>query len=76
MNRADAFLKSDESSRQLRPQEITVDEIPVDDCYQGIDLAPITLDSLGTWDVSGHAQRERDRLSYRTPKTLPGQGDY
>jgi hypothetical protein len=29
----------------------------------GVDLAPHTLDSLGTWDVSGHARREQDRLS-------------
>lgn len=32
------------------------------DLYQGVDLAPNTLESLVTWDVSGHARREQDRL--------------
>jgi len=30
---------------------------------QGLELAPTTLESLVTWDVSGHAQCEKDRLS-------------
>lgn len=67
MNKADALSKSRETSR--RPE-------PVADCYEGVDLAPRTLESLVTWDVSGHARREQDRLSsaYRTPKEA--QGDY
>ena len=31
--------------------------------YRGVELAPHTLESLVTWDVSGHAQRERDRMT-------------
>ena len=42
--------------------------------YRGVELAPHTLESLVTWDVSGHAQRERDRMTpaYRTPKVVQG----
>ena len=31
--------------------------------YQGVELAPITLESLVTWDVSGRAQCEKTRLN-------------
>jgi hypothetical protein len=42
--------------------------------YRGVDLAPSTLDTLVTWDVSNHAQRERDRLSSaaRAPEAVKG----
>jgi hypothetical protein len=32
------------------------------DHYEGIDLAPSIPESIATWDVSGHARREQDRL--------------
>lgn len=64
MYRADTFLKLG----RRRPEEITMN------CYQGINLAPNTLESLVTWDVSGHAQREQDHLNaaYRVPKAMRG----
>jgi hypothetical protein len=42
--------------------------------YRGVDLAPTTLDTLVTWDVSNHAQRERERLSFaaRAPDAVKG----
>jgi hypothetical protein len=55
--------RTDTSSRD-RSRRRTHHEI-VEDCYEGVDLAPRTLDSLVTWDVSGHARREQDRLSVR-----------
>jgi hypothetical protein len=57
MDGADAFSKSRERARRLGHREL------VEDSYRGVDLAPSTLDSLVTWDVSGHARREQDRLS-------------
>lgn len=48
----------DAPSRRREPPEITVEE-----CYHGVELAPRTLESLVTWDVSVHAQRERERLN-------------
>jgi hypothetical protein len=68
MHRVDAPSKPDEIPRPLEPLETPAD------CYRGVDLAPSTLESLVTWDVSGHAQRERDRLSsaYRRPETVQG----
>lgn len=48
-------------------------EIP-EECYRGLDLAPSTLESLVTWDVSGHARREQERLSlaHRTSRATRG----
>jgi hypothetical protein len=57
MHRFDVPLEAGKAPRELDPEEIT------SDCYQGVELAPCTLESLVTWDVSGHAQRERDRLN-------------
>ena len=57
MNGADAFSKLSQRPRRLGHREI------VADCYDGVDLAPKTLDSLVTWDVSGNARREQDRWS-------------
>lgn len=57
MNRADASSRFPDRSRRRPHHEI------VEDCYEGVDLAPKTLESLVTWDVSGHARREQDRLS-------------
>jgi hypothetical protein len=33
------------------------------ECYRRVDLTPSTLETLLTWDVSVHAQREQDRLT-------------
>ena len=56
MRRADTFLRSDGTFRPVGPEE------PAPDYYQRVELAPITLESLVTWDVSGQAQCEKDRL--------------
>lgn len=45
------------------------------DGYEGVDLTPTTLDSLATWDVSGHARREQERIrsaASRFPSATPG----
>jgi hypothetical protein len=54
MNGADASPRF-RRSRRLGHREV------VEDCYAGVDLAPKTLDSLVTWDVSGHARCEQNR---------------
>jgi hypothetical protein len=68
MNKAAASSEREETSRRLPSNEIPIDY------YRGVELAPKTLESLLTWDVSGHAQRERDRLSsvYRNRKKTQG----
>lgn len=68
MDKLDARFDSVETPPRLRPQHIPKD------VYEGIDLAPSTLDSLVTWDVSGHARREQDRMSsaYRAAEKTHG----
>jgi len=63
MNKTDASLQPDGSTPRPRG------EIPAE-YYDGVELAPNTLESLVTWDVCGHARREQDRLTaaYRPPK--------
>jgi hypothetical protein len=56
MDKADALSKVEETSRRLAAKEVAIDP------YHGVELAPNTLESLVTWDVSVHAQREKDRL--------------
>ena len=53
MNRADIFQPY---HAQFRPEEMPIE-------YYGIELSPKTVESLVTWDVSGHAQCEKERLS-------------
>ena len=67
MNRTDASPPPDAPAPRLR------DEIPAE-YYDGVELAPHTLESLVTWDVCGHARREQDRLTaaYRAPKGTQG----
>ena len=62
-SRADELRKPHETKRKRQPDE------PALDPYRGIELAPTTLDSLVTWDVSVHARREQDRLhsAHRIP---------
>lgn len=57
MNKADDFTNFPKRRRRLTHAEIVAAS------YDGVDLAPKTLDSLVTWDVSGHARREQDRWS-------------
>lgn len=66
MNRTDATSKPDPAPG--RPLAVPPEY------YDGVELAPSTLESLVTWDVCGHARREQDRLnaSYRPPKTTHG----
>jgi hypothetical protein len=68
MDRARAPSKTGQASRRLGPEEIAMAN------YRGVELAPHTLESLVTWDVCGHAQRERDRMTagYWTPKVRGG----
>ena len=46
-------------SRRLEPEDIALEL----QCTQGLELAPRTIESLVTWDVLGHAQCEKDRMS-------------
>ncbi len=64
MHRADTFQPSQD---RFRREEMATE-------YYGIELSPKTLESLVTWDVSGHAQCEKERLSsiYRTKRSTRG----
>ncbi len=55
-SRADELRKPNATKRKRQLDESALD------AYHGIELAPTTLDSLVTWDVSVHARREQDRL--------------
>jgi hypothetical protein len=68
MHRADTFLNPGEPSRPPDPEETPMDY------YRGVELAPTTLESLVTWDVSGHARCEQERLSsaYRNARVTRG----
>jgi hypothetical protein len=57
MFRVDTFSKSDETSRRLAAEDAAPNP------YLGVELAPMTVESLVTWDVSGHAQCEKNRLN-------------
>jgi hypothetical protein len=71
MYKADTFSRPDETYRHLAPEETAPD-------YHDIELAPMTLESLVTWDVSGHAQCEKNRLNSLFRGRRPGasHGDY
>jgi hypothetical protein len=63
-------------------RRFAADSVPVDgeapgEVYEGVSLAPTTLDSLVTWDVSGHARRDQERVSSAAAR-IPGamQGGY
>ncbi|HUQ53070.1 MAG TPA: hypothetical protein VM692_12670 [Gammaproteobacteria bacterium] len=68
MNKADSFVRPDETSPRLDGDEITTE------CYEGVNLAPSTVASLVTWDVSGLARHEQERLlaASRAPKDIQG----
>jgi hypothetical protein len=53
----ETFKEPDEALRRLGPEELAME------FRQGVELAPRTLESLVTWDVSGHAQCEMERMS-------------
>lgn len=65
MNKTHAVSKYDEKSGEK--ERFVAHELAPDDVsphpYEGVDLAPVTLESLVTWDVSGHARRDQERLS-------------
>lgn len=46
---------------RMNERGLGLEEMPIE-CY-GFELAPKTLASLVTWDVSGHAQCEKDRFN-------------
>jgi hypothetical protein len=56
------FWEEADGPSRLGPEEIATDY------HRGVELAPRVPESLVTWDVSGHAQCEKDRMSaaYRT----------
>lgn len=69
MNGRDAPGKPAEAPRRIPSGE------RVEEFYEGVDLAPTTLESLVTWDVSVHARREQERLksaAYRTARPTHG----
>ena len=70
MDRARTPSKPHETSRRLGPEEIAMAN------YQGVELAPHTLESIVTWDVCGHAQRERDRMTPACRSSKVVQGGY
>jgi hypothetical protein len=70
MNKWDA-LRLRGSDRRFRPEEMPVDYYGV-----GVELAPRTVESLVTWDVSGHAQCEKDRLNAAHRSTIKTRGGY
>ena len=57
MYRTNAGAETDETVRRLGFQELELEY------RRGVELAPKTLESLVTWDVSGHAQCEKDRMN-------------
>jgi hypothetical protein len=57
MYRTNAVSETDDTVRRLGFQEAELDY------RRGVELAPKTLESLVTWDVSGHAQCEKDRMN-------------
>ena len=64
MNRADTYT--------LYQNRLPPEEMPFE--YYGIELSPKSVESLVTWDVSGHAQCEKERLSsiFLTKRTTRG----
>jgi hypothetical protein len=49
--------RAPQKSKRPKPTEVRADY------YEGVELAPCTLESLLTWDISRHAQCEQDRLN-------------
>jgi hypothetical protein len=59
-------------TRRLYERRFGPEEMPIE--YYGLELGPKTHESLVTWDVSGHAQCEKDRFStaYRSKRVTRG----
>ena len=69
MKRVDTASKSDPRAGRFVPDELAPDS------YEGVNLAPTTLESLVTWDVSLHARRDQERVSSaaaRIPASIQG----
>jgi hypothetical protein len=69
MNNRDAF-RLYERARAFRPEEMPVEY------YGVVEIAPKTVESLVTWDVSGHAQCEKDRFSSAYRSSIKTWGGY
>ncbi len=50
------FWEADEPTR-FEPDDVAADY------HRGVELAPNVPESLVTWDVSGHAQCEKERMN-------------
>jgi hypothetical protein len=70
MDNRDALTLYDRD-RAFRPEEMPVDYYGV-----GVEIPPRTVESLVTWDVSGHAQCEKDRLSFVYRSRIKTRGGY
>lgn len=70
MDKAEAAWKPGQGTRRSRLEDITTAH------YLGIELAPKTLESLVTWDVSSYARREQDRLALALRHARKEQGGY
>lgn len=68
MIKTSIFAGSRNSTRGLPSDESSAES------YGRIDLTPSTLETLVTWDVCVHAQREQDRLisAWRMPGAIHG----
>lgn len=86
MNRTESVSKSDPTAARFVPNELAEEiaetdvadayaaEAVVADSYDRLNLAPTTLESLVTWDVSVHARRDQERLrqvAARIPDAAP-----
>lgn len=67
MDRAEEAARLDRAAIRARLEDWS-------SAYHGVELAPKTLESLLTWDVSAYARREQDRLApaYRQPRKEHG----
>ena len=70
MYRVHESMGADGPARRLDPEDLPLDY------RRGVELAPKTLESLVTWDVSGHAQCEIDRMSALYRHRGPMRGGY
>jgi hypothetical protein len=65
-----AMVRTD--TLRLYERRFGAEELPIE--HYELELAPKTPESLVTWDVSGHAQCEKDRFSsvYRSRRVMRG----
>lgn len=75
MVRPHASSKPADRSDRLPPNDALDDGYDPWDGYEGVDLTPTTLDSLVTWDVSGHARRDQERIRSAASRIPPATPD-